>query len=121
MKTLKTQWTLFAPETPAPWIPRADVYRTREGWLLKFLLPGVRLDDLTVSARGRRLLLTGVRRDSLIEEGAYHYSMEISYNRFERSIDLPESLDGARIALSAQDGILFVRVRTQIYSEGSPR
>ena len=29
----------------------------------------------------------GVRRDSFLEEGSSYYSMEISYNRFERSLD----------------------------------
>ncbi len=46
-----------------------------------------------------------------LEEGCNCYSMEISYNRFERRVDLPVELDGARIVLDYKDGILLVRIR----------
>jgi len=97
----------------APWQPSADVYRTRDGWLLKFDLAGVRLEDVTVSVRGRRVSVSGVRRDSMVEEGCSYYSMEISYNRFERFIDMPADLENARVTLQARDGLLLVRMITE--------
>jgi HSP20 family protein len=90
-----------------------DVYRTRSGWLLKFDLAGVKAEDVTVSLRGRRITVAGVRRDSIVEEGCSYYSMEISYNRFERSIEMPADLVNARLRLEARDGLLLVRVNTE--------
>jgi HSP20 family protein len=87
-----------------------DIYRTREGWLLKFDLAGVQLEDVTVRVKGRRVSVSGLRKDTVVEEGSCYYSMEISYNRFERTVEMPVSLDNARITLEARNGILLVRM-----------
>jgi HSP20 family molecular chaperone IbpA len=39
--------------------------------------------------------------------------MEISYSRFERTIEMPVTLEQARITLEARDGILLVRMVTE--------
>lgn len=108
-----TNWAAFVAENSVPWTPSADVYRTQNGWLLKFDLAGVRLEDITVSVRGRYVSVSGVRRDTVIEEGCSYYVMEISYNRFERSIEMPADLGNARVSLEAHDGLLLVRVITE--------
>jgi HSP20 family protein len=95
------------------WQPLADVYRTRDGWLLKFDLAGVRPEDVRVIVHGRRVSVSGVRRDLMLEEGCSYYSMEISYNRFERSLDMPADLEHARITLEARNGLLLVRMITE--------
>ena len=105
-------WALLS-ELPARWQPSADVYRTRNGWLLKFDLAGVRLEDVTVTVQDRRVSVSGVRRDSLVEEGCSYYSMEISYNRFERTIEVPCDLGGAQVSLQVRDGLLLVRMITE--------
>ena len=105
-------WALLS-ELPTPWQPSADVYRTRNGWLLKFDLAGVRLEDVTVTVQDRRVSVSGVRRDSLVEEGCSYYSMEISYNRFERTIEVPCDLGGAQVSWQVRDGLLLVRMITE--------
>lgn len=87
-----------------------DVYRTRSGWLLKFELPGVRAEDVDVQTLGSSLLVRGMRRDYVVEDICSVYSMEITYNRFERAIELPCNLDQARLTLEFRDGNLLVRV-----------
>ncbi len=113
MYQLKKVWPLFLPESPVPWTPLVDVYKTREGWLLKFDLAGVRLEDVTVSIFGRRVSISGFRRDTVVEEGSRYYSMEISYNRFERTLEMPVSLEHARTTLEARNGILLVRMNLE--------
>jgi HSP20 family protein len=96
-----------------PWKPSADVYRTKDGWLVKFDLAGVQIGDVSVTIHGRRLQVSGVRRDLFVEEGASHYSMEISYNRFERSLTMPANLERARVSIVAREGLLLVRMVTE--------
>jgi HSP20 family protein len=103
----------FADDAPALWQPSADIYRTRDGWLLKFDLAGVRPEDVMVTVRGRRVSVSGVRRDLIVEEGCSYYSMEISYNRFERSLEMPADLENARVTLEARNGLLLVRMITK--------
>ena len=105
--------SLFVPAASVPWTPSADVYRARNGWILKFDLAGVRLEDVTVGIRGRRVSVSGFRRDWVVEEGCSYYSMEISYNQFERTIEMPSNLDNARVTLEGRDGILLVRMMTE--------
>ena len=75
------------------WHPAVDVYRTANGWILKFDLAGVRLDDIHVHVARRTVTVSGVRRDCLHETGCSHYSMEIRYSGFERTIELPDDLN----------------------------
>ena len=106
-------WPPVLPEIREPWAPPVDIYRTRNGWILKFDLAGVGLEDVRVVVQGRYVSIAGFRRDSIVEEGCSYYSMEISYNRFERTIEMPSNLDHARVSLEARDGILLVRMITE--------
>lgn len=104
----------FAPPgQEQDWQPPVDIYQTKWGWILKFELAGVRLEDLNVHVSMRAVSVVGIRRDYMIETGCSHYSMEITYSRFRRTVDLPEDLSGAAMRLDYRDGILFVRIRTR--------
>jgi HSP20 family protein len=93
------------------WRPAADIYRTRTGWLIKYSLAGVRIEDVKINISGSQITINGVRRDWQLEEGCSHYSMEISYSRFERSLEFPCDLEGAQIDLESREGILLVRLK----------
>jgi HSP20 family molecular chaperone IbpA len=79
---------------------------------LKFDLAGVRPEDVKIRIAGSRITVSGVRRDWVVEQGYSYHSMEISYNRFERSIELPGDLSNAEFSLEARDGLLLVRVES---------
>ena len=64
-------------------------------------------------ASGRRLTVRGARRDWLAEEGCCHYRLEISYSRFERTLELPCNVEAARITTDYQYGLLVVRIETE--------
>jgi HSP20 family protein len=101
------------PNSEICWRPSADIYRTRTGWLVKYDLAGVKLEDIEVTVRGSQIKIAGFRRDWKIEDGCSHYSMEISYNRFERTLELPCDLEGAEVQLEGREGILLVRLICQ--------
>ncbi|HET8547180.1 MAG TPA: Hsp20/alpha crystallin family protein [Bryobacteraceae bacterium] len=90
--------------------PAVDIVRTIDGWLLRFELAGVRLEDVNLQLGRRDIVLSGVRRDHMLEQGCSFYSMEITYSRFERTVQLPTDLSGARFNLEYRDGILLVRI-----------
>jgi HSP20 family protein len=95
------------------WRPAVDVYRTSKGWLLKFDLAGVRPEDVTLKVQGCRVTIQGVRRDWLTEEGCSYYRMEITYNHFERTVDLPCTVEPASIATDYRHGMLLVHLITE--------
>jgi HSP20 family protein len=98
---------------PVVWQPPADVYRTAHGWMIKFELAGVRPEEIKLTVSGQSLTLRGVRRDICMEEGQHSYSMEISYNEFERTIDFPCDLERVDVATDYRDGMLLVRLTTR--------
>ena len=100
----------FSPAQSNVWQPPADVYRTHDGWLIKFDVAGVLPRDVKLTVEGPRLTLTGTRRDCSIDEGCRHYRMEISYSRFERTVELPETVEPAQVVCEFWHGMLLVRI-----------
>ena len=93
----------------ATWHPNTDVYRTREGWLVKFEFA----EDIDLQVAGNRMVLRGVRRDCVPPGGCSYYRLEIAYSRFERAIELPCDLGHADIRTEFRDGMLLVHVKTR--------
>lgn len=93
------------------WNPAADVYRTRDGWLVKLDLAGVNADDIQITLDGRLLRVSGLRRDSFCGEGVSHYQLEITYSRFEKIIQFPCDIEQTRIERDYRDGLLLLHLR----------
>lgn len=103
------------------WQPAADVYRCRHGWLLKFDLAGVRPEDIEVRIDGRKVIVTGTRRDWRMPDVQEAHMMEISYSHFERSIELLDEIGQAEIQTDYRDGMLLVHLlKSTTNEQGRP-
>jgi HSP20 family protein len=113
---IRLMHAFFLPATEtfrrAAWRPATDVYRTREGWLVKFELAGVRPEDINLTVHGRCLTVRGVRRDCSAERDYCCYVMEITYDHFERTVELPCEVEAAPLAVDFHLGMLVVRIQT---------
>lgn len=92
------------------WCPHADIHRYTQGWLIKLELAGVDLEDIQINLSDANLKIEGTRRDLIAHEVKQAYKMEISYNRFERVIELPEKLRNAKVTMSFNQGMLIIHV-----------
>jgi HSP20 family protein len=92
------------------WQPSVDAFRTAQGWLLKYELAGVLPHEIQLSVKGRQVVIRGVRRDIRVDERQQSYCMEISYNQFERVLELPCDLSDMQVATDYRDGMLTVRL-----------
>jgi HSP20 family protein len=95
------------------WNPAADVYRCDEGWVVKVDLAGVCSDELEIEIRGSLLSIRGCRRDTHYREDFVCQQMEITYSRFEKSIQFPTRIEGASIEQDYSDGFLIINVRSE--------
>ena len=93
------------------WHPRADIYRYAQGWLIKLELAGVRQEDIRINVSDTVLKIEGKRRDLIAQDVTEAYKMEISYNRFERVIELPEKLEDAQISVDFNQGMLLIHLQ----------
>lgn len=92
------------------WQPAVDAFRTAQGWLLKYELAGVLPQEVQLLVQGRQVVVRGVRRDVRLDECRQSYCMEISYNQFERVLELPCDLSEMNVATEYRDGMLIVRL-----------
>src|SRR5438552_18027526 len=74
------------------WCPAADVYCTRDGWIVKVDLAGIRPEDIEINIEGPFLSVSGRRRDNVCGEGISHYHLAITYICLEMTILLPGSV-----------------------------
>lgn len=93
------------------WAPAADVYRTREGWLVKVDLAGVRPEEIKITVAGRVLVVEGCRRDAVLSETVAYHQLEITYSRFEKTLRFPCRVEGATVERDYRDGLLTIRLR----------
>ena len=94
------------------WCPAADVYRTRDGWIVKVDLAGVSLDDLEITVEGATLRISGCRKDTVYGEGISYQQLEITYSRFEKVLQFPCSIEGGSVRRDYRDGLLILHLRS---------
>jgi len=95
------------------WNPSADVYKSRDGWVVKLDLAGICADDLGIEIQESRLHIRGCRKDTLYRDGFVYHQMEITYSRFEKTIEFPAPLEGVSLAHDYRDGFLIIMLRSE--------
>jgi HSP20 family protein len=103
------------------WCPAADVYRTSDGWIVKVDLAGIRPADVEISIEGPLMRISGSRRDGICGEGVSHYQLEITYSRFEKTIQFPRPIDHSSIEREYRDGLLILRLREEQQARAAKR
>lgn len=93
------------------WLPAADVYQTEDGWLVKVELAGVSAEDIEIDIQGNSLYIAGSRKDRSCGTGLSYHQMEISYSRFEKTLNFPASIQGAAIEHNFDNGLLIIHLR----------
>jgi HSP20 family protein len=90
--------------------PTFDVKETKDAYVFRADLPGVREDDLEISLTGSRLTISGHREQESREQGETYYATERSYGAFSRAFTLPEGIDGEAVNAELKNGVLHVTI-----------
>ena len=90
--------------------PAFDVKETKDSFVFKADLPGIKEQDLEVTATGSRLTISGKREAEKEEKDDTYYAYERSYGSFSRSFTLPEHADTAHVKAELKSGELTVVV-----------
>lgn len=91
-------------------VPSFEVKETKDAYLFKADLPGIRDEDLDISLTGNRLTVSGKREEERREEEARYYAYERSYGSFSRSFTLPEGGDVENAQADLSSGVLTVTI-----------
>jgi HSP20 family protein len=90
--------------------PPFEVKETRDAYVFKADLPGVKESDIELTLTGNRLAVTGKREAEKKEERETYYAYERSYGSFARAFTLPDSADGEHLRAELKDGVLSIAV-----------
>jgi len=91
------------------WAPQIDVFERGNELVIHADLPGLREEDLRITADRGLLTISGQRTQERTNEqqGGMRYS-ERSFGSFQRSVALPEGTDTDQIRASFENGVLEV-------------
>jgi HSP20 family protein len=94
--------------TAVTFTPAFEVKETKEAYLFKGDLPGIKEGEVELSFSGNRLNIVGKREAEKKEQGETYYSYERSYGSFLRSFTLPNGADAEHARAELKDGVLTV-------------
>ena len=99
-----------AQPSMSKWYPAVDVLESKESYLIRAELPGMKREDINVEVKDGTLLLSGERKSEKPAEGVEYRHVERSTAKFWRSFSLPETVKQDGIEATYKDGILEIRV-----------
>jgi HSP20 family protein len=89
-------------------IPLADVEELDDAYLVELDLPGIDKRDIDISVAGRRITVTGERKEK--ERVGILRRRTRTLGRFYYEIMLPGDVDESGVNASLKDGVLSVRI-----------
>lgn len=97
-------------EGTLPWQPPVDIEETRDAYIVRAELPGLRQEDIKITVEDNRLALRGEKRREAEESGTNYHRVERVYGQFERSFTLTHLVRSEKIEAVYKDGVLTVRI-----------
>lgn len=90
--------------------PAFEVKETKEGFVFRADVPGVKDADLDVKLTQNRLSISGKRESEKTEKGDTFYATERSYGSFTRSFTLPDGVEADKIRAELKEGVLTLSI-----------
>jgi HSP20 family protein len=112
MDRLFGRWGIVFPERPALVVayPPVNLWEDDDFVYAEAELPGLKLGDLEITvAAGNQLTLKGKRERTGPEKVEWH-RQERSFGSFERTIELPVSVDASKVEARLENGVLTIKM-----------
>jgi HSP20 family protein len=100
---------IYSGQLPA-YAPAFEIKETKDSFVFKADVPGVKEQDIEVTSTGNRLTVSGKRESEKEEKDDNFYAFERSYGSFTRSFTLPEQADTAHIQAELKNGELTIAI-----------
>jgi HSP20 family protein len=101
-------WRQLPDVLTGAFTPFGDVEETPDAYVVEIELPGIRKDDLDIALAGRRVTVTGERRER--ERIGILRRRERVVGRFHYEVTLPGELDEDGVEAHLDEGVLTIRV-----------
>jgi HSP20 family protein len=107
-------WDPFREMTPlwqgevSTFSPAFEVKESKDSFLFKADVPGIKESDLEVTSAGNRLTVAGKRQAETEQKEETYYAYERSYGSFTRTFTLPDEADAEHCHAELRHGVLTV-------------
>ena len=102
---------LNAPTLPEISFPKVDILDHDDAIEVHAALPGVKKEDLDISINNQTITIrTSSKEEKKEEEKGKYFRREITRGEFQRTLSLPDNIDGDKAKASFIDGILKVTI-----------
>ena len=92
------------------WLPAAEGRIDDGAYVIQLAMPGVDPKDVQVSWMNNVLTVKGERKADHDTTGKDYFVRELAYGEFQRTFELPEGVDVARVEAKYANGMLEVKV-----------
>lgn len=96
--------------TAGVWLPPVDILESKEAYLIRAELPGMKKEDFNLEVNDGTLTLSGERKAESLTHGVEYQRNERVNGKFVRSFYLPRTVRQDGIKAKYQDGILEIEV-----------
>ncbi len=102
-------------------LPTCDINETKDHYLVNFDMPGVKKEDIKIEVKGNTLLISSERQREMKEPNAESaIRHERVYGKFERTFELPNSINADKIEAHYDNGVLNVALPKAEGAKGRP-
>jgi len=88
------------------WFPPVDILESKDSYLIRAELPGMKKEDFNLEVNDGTLTLSGERKFDEPANGVEYQRMERVAGKFSRSFYLPQTVKSDGIKATYRDGIL---------------
>lgn len=92
------------------WYPPVDILESKDFYLIRAELPGMKKEDFYLELEDGTLTLSGERKFEESKDGVEYHRVEQVNGKFSRSFHLPQTIRHDGIKATYRDGILEVHV-----------
>ena len=90
------------------WAPACDIFEDKEGIKIVAEVPGLGPEDIKLSMENNTLTIRGEKKQVAEEKTERVHRYERSYGVFERSFELPSTVDAERVEAEVVNGVLTI-------------
>lgn len=94
--------------TTTVWYPPVDILESKDAYLIRAELPGMKKEDFNLEVKDGALTLSGERKFEEPANGVEYHRVERAAGKFSRSFHLPQTVKHDGIKAMYRDGILEV-------------
>ena len=96
--------------TPGTTLPAVNLRETKDNFIVEVAAPGMKKNDFTVKLDNNQLIISAEKESKEEENDEEYTRKEFSYESFQRTFTLPQTVVAENISAKYVDGVLNITI-----------